>query len=160
MALSHGGQRKSSFADSSVRIGFSRDNRAILRSREDRMMVNTHNGFQAESGPGAWGAEDALRAGRRAEQARRLARAAQRSAASSLDISADSHDRTANAYDEAAWRDDRRADEWRGHAIRHREYAAEDRRMAQRLRRMADSDPWGFGTGEEARSGRRIYGLD
>ncbi|ORW85279.1 hypothetical protein AWB92_27730 [Mycobacterium sp. IEC1808] len=160
MALSHGGQRKSSFADSSARTGFSPDNRAILRSRKDRMMVNVDNGLQAQSGPEAWGAEDALRAGRRAEQARRLARAAQRSAASSLDISADSHERTANAYDEAARRDGRRADEWRGRAVRHREYAAEDRRMAQRLRRMAESDPWGFGAGEAIWSGRRIYGID
>ncbi len=108
-------------------------------------MVSAGNGLQAEPDLQVWGAEDALRTGRRAEHAWLLARAAQRSAANSLDNSADSHERTAHAYDEVAKYGDEREHEYQEHAARHREFAQADRQMAQRLRQMADVDPMGFG---------------
>ncbi|MCV7089502.1 hypothetical protein [Mycobacterium interjectum] len=107
-------------------------------------MVSADNGLQAEPDLEVWGAEDALRAGQRAEHAWLLARAAQRSAANSLDHSAASHERTADVYDEAAERNNPGAGEYRQHAARHREFAQEDRLMAQRLRQMADAGPMGL----------------
>lgn len=107
-------------------------------------MASTDNGLQAEPDLQVWCADDAFRAGQRADRAWLLARAAQRSAATSFDHSATSHERTADAYDEAVKHGGRQGDECREHAARHREYAQDDRRMAQRLRRMADIGPMGF----------------
>ncbi|ORV94550.1 hypothetical protein AWC11_03730 [Mycobacterium interjectum] len=107
-------------------------------------MVSADDGLHAEPYLQVWGAEDALRAGQRAERAWLLARAAQRSAATSLDHSAASHERAAGAYDQAAARNNPGADEYRRHAARHREFAQQDRLMARRLRHMADDGPMGF----------------
>jgi hypothetical protein len=102
------------------------------------MMVDADNGRLAQPDRRPWGADEAVRAVHRAEQARRQVNAAQRAAADSLDASAASHERTAKAYQESAEHRDRRDDEYLDHAARHRSFAEEDRRMATRLRRMAE----------------------
>jgi hypothetical protein len=70
-------------------------------TQEDTPMVYTGDGGAAEPDPHRRAAEQAFRAGQRAELARREARAAQRAAADSLDNSADRQDR-AKAFEEAA----------------------------------------------------------
>lgn len=102
-------------------------------------MVYPGVGPGAESVPQPWAAEQAFRAGARAEQAFRRARAAQRAAAISLDHSAASQDRTAQAFEGLAERErcDRQRDQYLAYAARHRASARDDREMACRLRQTA-----------------------